>query len=159
MSAFGGSRAFRLASAAALAALVLLVWHMLLLRQDLDRPGMVAVRLAALLAAWVLVARPTRATLLAGVSFLVLVFLFHWGYERAASDGREYFVQVRSLVIDHDLDFSNENAVFGVRGTAKMYPFCAAFLWAPFMLLAHAWLGLLNLFCGADSSDGLRNPY
>ena len=66
--------------------------------------------------------------------FLVLVFLFHDGYLRAGSDGREYFVQVRSLVMDADLDFANENATFGVRGTAAQYAFGAALLWAPFFL-------------------------
>ncbi len=159
MQSPGGSRVFRLAGAALLAACGLRVWHLLLLRQDLERPGVVAGWLIALFVLFVFVGRPRRATMIAAAGFLVLVFLFHWGYERAASDGREYFVQVRSLVIDHDLDFSNENATFGVRGTAKMYPFGTAFLWAPFMLLAHAWLHILNLFGGSYSTDGLTSPY
>ena len=91
--------------------------------------------------------------------FLVLLFLFHGSYLRAGSDGREYYVQVRSLVMDWDLDFSNENAAFGGRGTAARYAFGAALLWAPFFLLAHAWLGLLNL-SGMDLvRDGYSNPY
>lgn len=140
------------------AAAALMVWHMVLTRQDLDHPGLVAARLIILFAAWAPLVRKPR-TLAAGALVVGLVFVFHWGYERAASDGREYFVQVRSLVFDRDLDFRNENAVFGVRGTAKMYPFGAAFLWAPFMVLAHLWLKLLNLFGGAFSTDGLTNPY
>jgi hypothetical protein len=90
---------------------------------------------------------------------LALVWLFDLGFERAASDGREYFVQVRSLVIDRDLDFANENAVFGVRGTADVYAFGAALLWAPFFLAAHAWLGFLNFFGGGFTLDGYSNAY
>ena len=41
---------------------------------------------------------------------LLLLLLFHLGFERAASDGRSYFVQVRSLVMDWDLDFANDEA-------------------------------------------------
>jgi len=91
--------------------------------------------------------------------FFVLLFLFHWGFQRAASDGREYFVQVRSLVMDRDLDFANENATFGVRGTAGIYAFGTPLLWAPFYLAAHYWLGLRNLF-GADFPRlGFFNAY
>ena len=72
---------------------------------------------------------------------------------------REYYVQVRSLVMDWDLDFSNENAACAGRGTAGRYAFGAAILWAPFFLLTHAWLGLLNL-SGMDLvRDGYSNPY
>ena len=41
--------------------------------------------------------------------FLALLLLFHIGFERAASDGRSYFVQVRSLVMDWDLDTARGN--------------------------------------------------
>ena len=100
---------------------------------------------------------PPTLTLLA--FFLVLLFLFHGSYLRAGSDGREYYVQVRSLVMDWDLDFRNDNAAFGGRGTAARYAFGAALLWAPFFLLAHAWLGLLNLFGMDLVRDGYGNPY
>ena len=100
---------------------------------------------------------PPTLTLLA--FFLVLLFLFHGSYLRAGSDGREYYVQVRSLVMDWDLDFRNDNAAFGVRGTAAGYAFGAALLWATFFLLAHAWLGLLNLFGMDLFRDGYSNPY
>ena len=103
--------------------------------------------------------RPPRGELVLIGFGAVLLFLFHWGFERAASDGREYFAQVRSLVMDRDLDFSNETAVLGGRGAAKMYPIGAAILWAPFMVLAHLWLSLLNLLGGAHSVEGYANPY
>ena len=90
---------------------------------------------------------------------LGLVFFFHDGYVRAASDGREYFVQVRSLIMDWDLDFRNENATFGVRGTAERYASGAAVLWAPFFVACHWWLGLLGLVGVQIARDGYANPY
>jgi len=165
--------ALRLIAVAGLVA----VWHVLILTRLQDAPGLVAALLLALfavVAAGRTVARrlpeanrgpaaravagldaPALAAVAAG---FVLVFLFHWGFERAASDGREYYVQVRSLVIDHDLDFANE-AVFGTRGTAGWYAFGAAVLWAPFFLVAHLWLALLNLFGAEFVRDGYGLPY
>jgi hypothetical protein len=163
---------------AALLAVTLRVWHLLLFKEHLDRPVIVAAWLAAgfalLLAAremalgtaperrgrlrraYAAVRGPEVALL---ALLFVLLFLFHWGFARAASDGREYFVQVRSLIIDRDLDLSNENATFGVRGTAGNYAFGAPLLWAPFFLLAHGWLGLLNLLGGDYPRNGFFNPY
>ena len=153
-------------------------WHLLLLKQQLDRPLVVAAwltaALALLLAARSLARRTPpadRSRLQRGYAalegpelallmlLLVLLFLFHWGFARAASDGREYFVQVRSLVLDRDLDFANENASFGVRGTAGNFAFGAPLLWVPFFVLAHLWLGLLNLFGAGYSLEGYFNPY
>ena len=153
------SRALRIVLRALLAACALKVWHLLILRLELERPGVFAAWLVALLLIWAATVRPARSTFLAGVSFLILVFAFHWGYERAASDGREYFVQVRSLVFDRDLNFTNESADFASRGTARIYPFGAALMWAPFMVLAHVWLKLLNMFGGAYATDGYTFPY
>ncbi len=163
---------------AALLGVAFRVWNLLLFKEHLDRPGVVA---GWLLAAVVLVigARElavgtpperrtkvqhawagTRAPDLVLVGLLVvLVFLFHWGFQRAASDGREYFVQVRSLVMDRDLDFSNENAVFGVRGTAAIYAFGAPLLWTPFFVAAHLTIGLWNLLGAELPANGFANPY
>jgi hypothetical protein len=156
------------------------VWHILLLSLFLDDPLVLAGWLVAILGLVILARRLALAvrmppgscrrpdglwvrldgTGLIFVAFLLcLLFLFHWGYERAASDGREYFVQVRSLVIDWDLNFANENAEFGVRGTASWYAFGAAILWTPFFVLGHAWLGLLNLLGGNYQLTGLTIPY
>ena len=157
---------------------LLAVWHILLLRLYLDRPTVVAGLLAVVLGL-VMAGRSVAVRMPAarrrwldnvwvrldatGIGFVVclllLLFLFHWGFERAASDGREYFVQVRSLVIDRDLDFANENATFGVRGTASRYAFGAPLLWAPFFALCHLWLGLLNLLGGDFVREGFGNPY
>lgn len=162
----------------ALLAVALRVWHMLLLKEHLDRPGVVAVWMGgAFLLFWVaremaLGVDPAQRGVLQRryaairgpelslvVLLFVLLFLFHWGFARAASDGREYFVQVRSLMIDGDLDLANENATFGVRGTARNYPFGTPLLWAPFFALAHGWLGLVNLLGGEYPRNGFFNPY
>jgi hypothetical protein len=153
------SRAARLAGAVLLALCALRLWHLLLLRQSQDAPLVVAAWLVAFVGLTMIVRPPTRMQAAFTLLLAVMLFLFHWGFERAASDGREYFVQVRSLVMDRDFDFTNEDAVLGARGAAKMYPFGLAILWAPFMVLAHGWLALLNLFGGAHTLDGYTNPY
>jgi hypothetical protein len=154
------------------------LWHTVLFRLHLEQPLTLAGGLVALfglvVAASALARRVPPARRLAperglaaldatGLGFvgllLVLVCLFHWGYDRAGSDGREYFVQLRSLVIDGDLDFANENATFGTRGTARRYAFGAPLLWVPFYLACHAWLAVLNLFGGAHPLDGYGGPY
>ncbi|HJN46686.1 MAG TPA: hypothetical protein QF572_21185 [Vicinamibacterales bacterium] len=161
-----------------LALTVLAVWQILLLRLYIDQPIVVVGWLAAVLGLVVAgravanrlhSARRSRLDRVwarldaTGIGFvaclLLLLFLFHWGFERAASDGREYFVQVRSLVLDGDLDFANENDTFGVRGTASSYAFGAPLLWAPFFVLCHLWLGLLNLFGTDFVRDGFGNSY
>ena len=78
---------------------------------------------------------------------LVLLFVFHVSFERAASDGRSYFVQLRSLVMDGDLDLANDEATFGGQGADK-YAFGAPVLWSPFYVLGHLWLRGLNLMGG-----------
>jgi hypothetical protein len=90
--------------------------------------------------------------------FFVLLLIFDNGYLRATADGREYFVQVRSLVIDGDLDFANENALFRSNDPG-IFPFGSAVLWVPFFVAAHLWLGILNLAGGELSRNGFANPY
>jgi hypothetical protein len=93
------------------------------------------------------------------VAFLLgLLFVFHLEFERAASDGRSYFIQVRSLVMDRDVDFANDEAAFGGHG-ASQYPIGTALLWSPFYGAAHAWLVAVNQL-GADlRTDGYYYPY
>jgi hypothetical protein len=171
-------RALTVGTGVALVLGLLRTWHVLLLRRHLDQPLVIASSLAGVfllflalraLSAKVPVGLRTRVDrFFAGVSglgvlfvafVLCLLFVFHWGFERAASDGREYFVQVRSLVIDGDLDFENENAAFGVRGTAEIYPFGAPLLWVPFFVACHLWFMALNAVGGGFAVDGFANPY
>ena len=172
------ARGVWIALSALVAATLLSLWHVLVLQLWQDTPFRLAALLVVLFgllafagvaARRVPGARRGFAARLAsslegpGLAFvalgLVLVFLFHWGFERAASDGREYFVQVRSLVIDGDLDFANENATFGTRGTARRYAFGAPLLWAPFFLACHLWLGLLNLLGAEFVREGYSVHY
>ena len=96
--------------------------------------------------------------------FLLLLLLFHIGFERASSDGRSYFVQVRSLVMDWDLDFANDETAFGGHG-ARQYAFGAPILWSPFFVLGHIWLYALNAanlmpdLGGVVRLDGYYFPY
>jgi hypothetical protein len=64
------------------------------------------------------------------------------------SDGVAYYVYARSLVIDHDLDFTNEFTYFQLKPAAftrtpaghigNKYAVGPALLWMPFFLAAHA---------------------
>lgn len=90
---------------------------------------------------------------------LSFLFVFHGEFQRARVDGRAYFAQVRSFVMDRDADFSNENRDFAVQGSADHFASGAPFLWVPFFLAAHLWLAGLNLFGGNYPLNGYFNPY
>jgi hypothetical protein len=91
--------------------------------------------------------------------FSVLLLLFDVAYTRAGSDGRGYFAQVRSIVIDRDLDFTNDIEHFGARARDESFPLGTALMWAPFYTFAHVWLGVFNLLGAEYSRDGFWNPY
>lgn len=91
--------------------------------------------------------------------FLVLAVVQHYAYMRAASDGRAYFLMVRSLLIDGDVRFEQDVATFGYLGGVMSYALGTPLLWIPFYLAGHVWLLVSNLF-GADyPTDGFANPY
>lgn len=76
------------------------------------------------------------------VGFLVLsLFASNLLFKRISSDGREHFAKMRSLVLDWDVDFSNDQKLFPGRGTAAIYPIGPSLLWAPFYVASHvvAW--------------------
>lgn len=154
----------------------LAVWHISLLWLYRDEPHVMGGVLAALFVAALLarrlarrmpaaargrIARHTARLNGAGLAFtaflLVLLLCFHVSYQRAGSDGRSYFVQVRSLVMDGDLDFANDEAAFG--GYARQYAFGAPVLWSPFFAAAHAWLLGTNALGGRFATDGYTYPY
>jgi hypothetical protein len=165
-------------AAAAFTALALLtVWHVSLLWLYRDAPqalgAVLAGAFAGVLAARALARRidPAARGWLArhaarlngaGLAFtaflLVLLLCFHVTYARAGSDGRSYFVQVRSLVMDRDLDLANDEAVFGSRA-ARQYAFGAPVLWSPFFVAGHVWLHGVNLLGGRYTTDGYTYPY
>jgi hypothetical protein len=162
----------------ALAALLLAYWDIYLLKRFMDDPRPVFLLLTVIFAlvlglrglarcvpvesrGWLdrrWASLDGRALLYLGL-FLVLAFIQHYAYMRASSDGRAYFLMVRSLVIDWDVQFEQDVARFGYNGGVLSYAIGTPLLWIPFFLAAHAWLGVRNLF-GADySMDGFFNAY
>ena len=91
--------------------------------------------------------------------FMVLLVVFHVSYMRASSDGRNYFIQARSLAIDRDVDLANEISHFRAPGNAAIFPIGSALLWLPFFIGGHLWLGALNLLGGEHAREGFANPY
>jgi hypothetical protein len=81
------------------------------------------------------------------------------------SDGIGYYVYVRSLVLDGDLDFANEYRHYGVSGPlagptvtghmANKYAIGPSMLWLPFFLAAH----LMALLAGALGLGGAADGY
>jgi hypothetical protein len=110
--------------------------------------------------------------LLAG-TFLALVLVLSARGGRLEVDGPLLFVQLRSAVIDHDLDLTNEFAEF----VPERYQYWAdegrqlgrtpnptvepgtAILWAPFFLLAHAFILIARLWGAPFVADGYGAPY
>lgn len=101
---------------------------------------------------------------------LLLVALALWSfadvYARVGGDGIEYYVPLRSILLDHDLDFTNDFAGLGAapvttrEGEAtSRFPVGLALLWAPHFVLAHA-LALLARGCGGSApADGFAPIY
>ena len=89
------------------------------------------------------------------------------------SDGLAYYAPLRSLLIDHDLDFTNEFRDFNPKGhvvpdysvktatglVSNKYGIGLAIAWLPFVLLAHGLVLLLNLFGVVIRADGYSTPY
>ncbi|KAB8144898.1 hypothetical protein F8S13_03415 [Chloroflexia bacterium SDU3-3] len=83
------------------------------------------------------------------------------------SDGTSYYATIRSLVIDHDFDFTNDYQLLGVRSPAPTAqgvppnPFAigAPLLWGPFFLAAHGVSLLLSALGVTVPTDGLGYIY
>jgi hypothetical protein len=89
---------------------------------------------------------------------LLLLIIFSRGYMGVISDGRDYYVQARSIVIDHDLDITeNELQMGAARGDARLYPIGTALLWTPFLLVCHLVIKLSGN--GVYAGDGYDAPY
>src|SRR5215207_4519089 len=85
------------------------------------------------------------------------------------SDGVAYYVYARSLVIDHDLDFTNEFTYFQLKPAAfvrtatgyigNKYAIGPALLWMPFFLVAHAIALAARVFGWNVAADGYSYLY
>ena len=84
------------------------------------------------------------------------------------ADAPGYYVYLRSLALDHDLDFSNEWAHWGLPPLPptptgrrpNLHPIGPALFWAPFFALAHLYV-LATRLMGLRSwpADGYSTPY
>ena len=113
---------------------------------------------------------PRRSQLVLGAVLLlgtVTFFSFDSGYgyqgPRVDGDGVYYWVYLRSLVVDHDVDFRNDYAQWGnpwgYKDTARGRPMNpttvgTAVLWAPFYLPARAGVLLAARLGAAVPTDG-----
>jgi hypothetical protein len=93
------------------------------------------------------------------LAFIVLLLIiFSRGYLGVVSDGRDYYVQARSMLIDHDLDISQrEIEMASARGDARYYAIGAAILWMPFLVVCHLALGIVG--SASYVRDGYDAPY
>src|SRR5690242_6530102 len=90
---------------------------------------------------------------LALVATALLFVLMSVGSPELRADSPGYFAYVRSLVLDHDLDFANEWAHWGLKPlpttpTGRMsnpYSIGPALIWMPFFLLAHVYVWLASV--------------
>jgi hypothetical protein len=119
-------------------------------------------------------ARFRGADLVLAGTFLALLLVLQSRGGRLEVDGPLFFVQLRSVVIDHDLDLTNEFADFmperyqywaeegrrlGVRPNPTVEP-GPAILWSPFYLIAHLMVkAAVALGSPAGPADGYGAPY
>lgn len=81
--------------------------------------------------------------------FLLLCFIYLLGFFSHAlflkktvyGDGIYYFSWLRSAVVDHDIDFTNEYSHFGVHAFGNKHPIGAPLFWLPWYAQAHAVIG------------------
>jgi hypothetical protein len=104
-------------------------------------------------------------------AFLVTIPLPRADGQLLGTDGFGYFVYLPSVVIDHDLDLSNQYAILHPNGPARParrtatgllpnpWPVGPALLWLPFFLLAHALAIGLDLVGAGIALDGCSYWY
>ena len=110
------------------------------------------------------------ATVLLGC-FLAVFFALHEYGGRVGNDGTIIYTYVRSLVVDKDLDLTNEFDEFvpgqsdalrkALRQGGGVPPneLGPALFWLPFFALTHALVKLNTVFGGTISADGYSHPY
>ena len=112
-----------------------------------------------------------RGVIMSGV-LCALLFLATLPLPRAdghlvGSDGLSYYAIVRSLVLDGDLDFSNDYALLGVEADtstptgkpANPFAIGTALLWMPFFVMAHVLSLVLNLLGIDVATNGISYIY
>lgn len=107
---------------------------------------------------------PHAAALLLTSVFVVTA----WSQPRWCCDATPYYMYLRSAAFDHDFDFANEWAAFGVHSppltstgrAINAHSIGPALLWAPFVLLAHLYVVTVNfLGLGSFAPSGYSAPY
>ena len=81
--------------------------------------------------------------------FLIIATIYLVGYLTHAlflqktvyGDGMFYFSWVRSIVVDHNINFTNEYAHFGVNAIGNKHPIGAALFWLPWYAQTYAIFG------------------
>jgi hypothetical protein len=91
-----------------------------------------------------------------------------WSQPRWCCDATPYYIYLRSAAFDHDFNFANEWAAFGVNSpeltptgrAVNAHSIGPAILWAPFFVLAHLYVVLVNfLGLGPFGATGYSAPY
>ncbi len=87
-------------------------------------------------------------------------------YASLGGDGYEYYAFARSPLIDHDLDFTNDFAGFGVRPPrtregeiTSRVPIGQALVWAPFVVVAHVGATVASALGARVTPDGFSPLY
>lgn len=94
-----------------------------------------------------------------GLCLFGVTIFFRHGI-RLGADGPNYFIQARSLLFDHDIDFTND--MERVRGVVPDMPersMGLPLLAMPFLLLAHGLVTLASLFGRDLGANGFGYPY
>ena len=102
------------------------------------------------------------APILVSVAGFLGMIIFYGPTDNWAWDPSYYFAQIRSPIIENDLDFRNETqtlgivtkvTVTGLQGSS--WPIGPSILWSPFFLLAHLFVSIIN----PAKATGFSSPY
>src|SRR4030067_3050087 len=102
------------------------------------------------------------APILVIIAGVLGMIIFYGPTDNWAWDPSYYFAQIRSPIIQNDLDFRNETQTLGivtkvtVTGLqASPWPIGPSILWSPFFLLAHLFILIIN----PAKATGFSSPY
>jgi hypothetical protein len=103
-----------------------------------------------------------RISCLILLAYTAILLVPHVSHHLIGSDGAQYYSYMRSFILDHDADITNDIALYNERlpeTIPKLNPsYCfsigPALLWAPFFILGHAAVFVLNTLGFAITADG-----